>query len=576
MVQVDKIDTSTSAQNLAKIFKLQKTYFLDGVWGSGKTTYLDQFKDAYKNENSNVDFVELKLWEKKGNKTVVRCVFEVMHPCLGKLGFIVPFMLAISILATPQINLGLSNIIPSSLVWFGTLIALIISVYGILKPKSDDLMLHIIEKSIKRGKQIIIVDDFDRLNFNTQEEVYKLFNLLKGKSTFIFVGNYSKISKIDEEGYLPKIIDNKISLPYALQSHFVWKKYLDKLGKDLGKDLDLGLLSTLVIEDKRTLRDLDHFNNYVNQEFFMRDKLGRVQANQQLVVIYLYLFHYNDYERFLKQEEWDGTENLKHIQVFLESHRSSYPHPFGTNQKNYFLSEVASNLTKEQVKNILASDKVDSLFLQAGANESPRYKDVYDYISSLDMIKDGEVVTLKLISLAVKYFFENGSDFAKLIISKKANTFDKSDDKYADFIDETFDLSNYDVSEKIYFWVFYRFVYELMRNKQAENIRIVVQEKFKNEWNLEDFENYKKPAYFLSFYFNGVNAVTIADWDKYFKNLECDDFRVVCKCFELLEDWRSENITCWYGKKIEDEKLRQLFEKKAIECGIDIEKITPF
>lgn len=41
-IELDKIETSTAAQNFVNLLNENKTYFLNGTWGSGKSTFLKQ------------------------------------------------------------------------------------------------------------------------------------------------------------------------------------------------------------------------------------------------------------------------------------------------------------------------------------------------------------------------------------------------------------------------------------------------------------------------------------------------------------------------------------------------------
>ncbi|MCK8626808.1 hypothetical protein LNP15_00780 [Fructobacillus sp. M131] len=81
----------------------------------------------------------------------------------------------------------------------------------------------------KIKKKILIVDDFDRLTADQQIETYKLFSLLKGRVSIIFVGDYQRIVKQNikksaheedtykvSENYLVKIIDKRLELPRLL------------------------------------------------------------------------------------------------------------------------------------------------------------------------------------------------------------------------------------------------------------------------------------------------------------------------------------------------------------------------
>ena len=47
---------------------------------------------------------------------------------------------------------------------------------------------------------------------------------------------------------------------------------------------------------------MQKFNDYVNQEFFVRGKKDRVRPEQQLAIIYLFLFEYDMYEMLIKSD----------------------------------------------------------------------------------------------------------------------------------------------------------------------------------------------------------------------------------------------------------------------------------
>ena len=70
----------------------------------------------------------------------------------------------------------------------------------------------------------------------------------------------------------------------------IWKEYFDSLEEKFNCRIDINLRK-VVEKEQRNLRDRKHFNDYVNKEFFERGKFNHVQVNQQLLVIYVYLFH---------------------------------------------------------------------------------------------------------------------------------------------------------------------------------------------------------------------------------------------------------------------------------------------
>ena len=124
--------------------------------------------------------------------------------------------------------------------------------------------------------------------------------MINGKLPIVFVGDITKVHKNDDN-YLSKIIDRQVELPFDLHPSKIWNNYFsvleDKFNIVLSNDFKKRISS-----DQKNLRDREHFNEYVNQEFFARGKFGRVQVEQQLLVIYAYLFYPDLYMNLLKGE----------------------------------------------------------------------------------------------------------------------------------------------------------------------------------------------------------------------------------------------------------------------------------
>nr|MBW8203978.1 NTPase [Streptococcus oralis] len=113
-----------------------------------------------------------------------------------------------------------------------------------------------------------------------QEESYKIFSLLNGKIPIVFVGDIEKVH-LNDNNFLSKIIDRRIELPFVLHPSNIWQDYFELLGKKFSTRLSDDFWKRFSFEN-RNLRDRNHFNDYVNQEFFSRGKLGHVQEEQQL------------------------------------------------------------------------------------------------------------------------------------------------------------------------------------------------------------------------------------------------------------------------------------------------------
>ncbi|AAV62304.1 P-loop NTPase fold protein [Streptococcus thermophilus] len=389
-IELEHIDTSVAAKNFADLLNDNKTYFLNGSWGSGKSEFLKEVKRGSQNKLITIDF-----WRLSDTRSTIEIAFSKLHPLLYwtiRLGIIL--LVAVSILMTNVVDIGLSNYFGGSkplILKLGGVVALIVAVWQVFKKKSNEFYCFSLSKLPKFSK-VLIIDDFDRMSEKQQEESYKLFSLINGKLPIVFVGDITKVHKSDDN-YLSKIIDRQVELPFDLHPSKIWNNYFsvleDKFNTVLSDDFKKRISS-----ENRNLRDREHFNDYVNQEFFTRGKLGHVQVKQQLLVIYAYLFYPDLYMNLLKDEairveesEESGfldiirightiKEQLSKIQ---SSDNSDYPLSFKKNKLEYLLYEQTSNRTKIELDLLFTSN---SEKLISEIIESDQSSDFYQYLSS--------------------------------------------------------------------------------------------------------------------------------------------------------------------------------------------------
>ena len=261
--KIDHIDTSIATKQFSNMIvekdenKNYKTFFLNGIWGSGKTTFLkDTEKDSEGNLKKNRWKVRyLKLWEIKNDRSVFELAFAVLFPKYNFFAwFFVIISIVISLLLTPTFNLGLSKIVHNLissciksqelskfleyifipiLKSVFTIVALTVSTFELLKLKSDSFYIFLFNRKLRKKKKkvVLVVDDFDRVSSERQKEAYKLFNVIHGKIPIIFVGDLDKIT-IDSDRslrFLNKIIDKRVELPVAINSKNVLKNYISSL-----------------------------------------------------------------------------------------------------------------------------------------------------------------------------------------------------------------------------------------------------------------------------------------------------------------------------------------------------------
>lgn len=389
-IKLEHIDTSVAAKNFAELLYDNKTYFLNGSWGSGKSEFLKEVKRGSQNKLITIDF-----WRLSDTRSTIEIAFSKLHPLLYwtiRLGIIL--LVAVSILMTNVVDIGLSNYFGGSkplILKLGGVVALIVAVWQVFKKKSDEFYCFLLSKLPKFSK-VLIIDDFDRMSEKQQEESYKLFSLINGKLPIVFVGDITKVHKSDGN-YLSKIIDRQVELPFDLHPSKIWNNYFsvleDKFNIGLSNDFKKRINS-----DQKNLRDREHFNDYVNQEFFTRGKLDHVQVEQQLLVIYAYLFYPDLYMNLLKgepikvekSEESDfqdiisiGHTLKEQLSEIQSSDNSEYPLSFKKNKLEYLLYEQTSNRTKIELDLLFTSNSEEII---SEIIESDQSSDFYQYLSS--------------------------------------------------------------------------------------------------------------------------------------------------------------------------------------------------
>ena len=358
-IEPDKIEISTAAQNFVNLLNENKTYFLNGTWGSGKSTFLkevDNLKPV--NNKKKVKLVTIDFWRLNDSRSTLETVFANLHPFVyWGLRLIVILCIALSILMTNVVDLGLSADVPNWVVLSAGVIALIVAIHQFLKIKSDGIYSRLLTINYHLcKKKILVVDDYDRMTPAQQEASYKLFSLLNGKLPIIFVGNIELLHRSDNN-YLSKIIDRRFDLPYVLHPMKIWGDYFEQLEERFKIKLSDGFKRVFIMDDKN-LRDRERFNDYVNLELIGRDKKEYVQIEQQLVVFYLYLYYQEAYKSLKNGRQGIEINSnklwlIKELQNILFEKNNSYPSCYLSNREAYLINEVPSNRTIDELNCII-------------------------------------------------------------------------------------------------------------------------------------------------------------------------------------------------------------------------------
>ena len=389
--QIDTIETEDQAKVFAeRLSGPSQIYFLDGVWGSGKSEYLKKVASFLP---KNFKFVELALWKPSNKATLAKKIFLATNPCVAVLSTLLGWVL-ICVMVVGSVILAYESVAPpsdkSNIPLRVTAIAVIATtLYGFLKDKwldVDRIRMAISSWSLRNTKKhkILVVDDFDRLEEKTQTELYMFFNSIRttpsglaGKcqepARVIFVGDLRKLKK-NKDNFLRKIIDQKIVLPFCLQSQTVAHYMVAKIQSKV--KCDCSAIQGIFTKEDRTPRDANLFLAYVEREVIEQQKVGKVQLDQELLVIYLYIFHPDKYQMLLdgwlpkseeekpennsiagdmKEKDQDDTPVTKLMRLLFRP-RASNPPDFSKNTSAYFVNELATNHSLFELREIINSN----------------------------------------------------------------------------------------------------------------------------------------------------------------------------------------------------------------------------
>ena len=545
-ITLKHIDTSVAAKNVAKLLEENKTYFLNGNWGSGKTEFLVEV-----GKNTNKKLVTIDFWRLSDNRSTIEIIFSKLHPCKYIfLRICLVLCVAISILMTNVVDLGLSKFLEYWVVSLGGIVALSVGVYQFFKIKSDGFYSCLLTfKYLSLARKVLVIDDFDRMSNKQQEESYKIFSLLNGKIPIVFVGDIEKVH-LNDNNFLSKIIDRRIELPFVLHPSNIWQDYFELLSKKLNTSLSDDFWRRFSFEN-RNLRDRNHFNDYVNQEYFSRGKLEHVQEEQQLWIIYAYLFYPELYKQLLKNEEIkvEDDEKTSFTEIFKfgrsiqeilsdiqQSDQNQYPPNYKKNKPAYFLYEEPLNHTKEEFNTLLETDSNE---LSRELRKANYNKDFYQYLSS-EYKSFSEIQKAKLLRITIQESLKSyNSSAMDYIVGEKLNEeiprYERNSPlseeiigRIVNFWESILRKEGLDPSEILYFMEKHRVLTFYDLGLHYSNLEI----------NNENFAKLRRKDYFLLTYLSAVNKFgQFETWDSSIWN--------AIDCFgdkEFLAFWKLEGI----------------------------------
>ncbi len=565
------IDTSQEAEYFSNLLKVNRIIFLNGEWGSGKTEFLKKIRDT-----PGKKFIDINLWNKKDERTVINICFSAIFP---KINIILKFLLVLSVvtslLVTPAINLGINSfflrlnwsIFNTWILPLATIVALFVSVWQFFKYKTDDFYYWWFKQPLVKWlmkNKVLVIDDFDRVSEENQQDAYKLFNNLSGSLPIIFLGDLSKIEN-NKGKYLQKIIDQQIELPYKLQSTNIWKSYFELIENKYKIKVPYPLVNQFILEN-RNLRERKIFHYYVNQELELRGKRDHVLIDQQLVIIYLYLFWPSIYREILAgvDEDWVLEQNdLVTFSNILSQVNEVYPPPFKKNKQGYFMYEKINKLSQQEAYDILKKEDILSDIVDNGSYDD----DFCDYITNKYSTLEPDMKR-KLLDASLKNLKDNKESnlIAWIINNENQKMVSKKEDNLKRWI-SILDRYSLDVTQKIGFFMKY--------------IRTTISElnKVFNELDFgsSDFQNGEEKMWFFLLKFNFERKNLNYCWpDEYWEALQLilndsiEGFIYVLEETKRIKYISKENIIIAYT-----EKTDFLTERKVENVDAAVEKLKP-
>lgn len=506
--KIDHVDTSVATRQFSNMIvekdenENYKTFFLNGSWGSGKTTFLEETEENpdgnLKKNRWKVRY--LKLWEIKNDRSVFELAFAVLFPKYNFFAWsLVIISIVISLLLTPTFNLGLSKIVHNLISYciksqelskflecifipilksFFTIVALTVSTFELLKLKSDSFYIFLFNRKLgkKKKKVVLVVDDFDRVSSERQKEAYKLFNVIHGKIPIIFVGDLDKITSDSGRSlrFLNKIIDKRVELPVAINSKTVLKNYISSLKEQL-RTVDkyyYHCFNDIYIDDfldkdflnsNLTLREINQFKSLLDSEISKKE--GRVRLSQQIVIIYLYLFDYQNYNEL--RNNYDSNSKKVRMKGFYEKDETKYkninnvlfetrggrcvPLGFDHGPVSYFINDNIENLSVKEAEDKLIKMYEDIEIINSLGENTEEF---LEYINQTDI----ELENLKTLlhCILLKITDQKFQDIASIVVNKiniilSRDRDNKNNDVF--WIDVTKEI---DISKRCYFYVKYR------------------------------------------------------------------------------------------------------------------------
>lgn len=289
------------------------TFSITGIWGSGKTTFINILKEQYSRNNSVKSIIIFEPWKSDTSDSIVKGFFAMLRDELSN------YIPNISSTIDQYVELLLDEESGKPLKIIGK------SLHGIFNEDKNpyELIKEILERT--KHKTVVFIDDIDRLNAAEIKEVLRLIRNTANFPYIQFIVAYDKNyvcetlrnSKINTpDRYLEKFFNVEMSLPKSEERvicnelltriqetvHTIWGLEKDNLSitnmvyyrpnDPTNSIIDNNLVTQVLF----TIRDVIRFHNsfYLLAKAYKDQKVENEICFQDLFFIELLRYRYTD------------------------------------------------------------------------------------------------------------------------------------------------------------------------------------------------------------------------------------------------------------------------------------------
>lgn len=364
---------------------------LEGKWGSGKTTIINNVINKIKKEDKIIVINEFDPWVYKGEKELLTNMFNTILKATG---------IKYNSLYIRKLSEDLSEIV------LGENKKKILK--SIFTQNDMNDMKNKINDYIKASgnKIVFFIDNIDRAE---KENVILLFRLVASvlnfeKVVYVLSFDNKQVKKIFEKSldldydYLKKVIQVNLYVPEIDENKLrdVYRKSLENLLNINGESEEVlkeyEYIINYIIERKLEIRDFKKFLNRISVAKF--HKKSKLCKKDLLIIEYIRLFNYDLYLEIKNNKKYFIIHDLDKLKPDEEKKKQFFEELFSKTENNYY---------REIVHEIFPCEEIQT--------EEKGYSKFAKKIERKDSLKQIRICNGRYFDL---YFTDNINDFAEI------------------------------------------------------------------------------------------------------------------------------------------------------------------